>query len=76
MKNLFEQHESEVRSYCRNFPAVFTSAKGAWMTDQDGRRYLDFFAGAGVMNCSATASPTRWTCTAPPNATSSSASSA
>ncbi|MFT5934152.1 MAG: diaminobutyrate-2-oxoglutarate transaminase [Hydrogenophaga sp.] len=50
MKNLFEQHESEVRSYCRNFPAVFTSAKGAWMTDQDGRRYLDFFAGAGVMN--------------------------
>jgi diaminobutyrate-2-oxoglutarate transaminase len=50
MKNLFEQHESEVRGYCRNFPAVFTSAKGAWMTDQDGRRYLDFFAGAGVMN--------------------------
>ncbi len=50
MKNLFEQHESEVRSYCRNFPAVFTNAKGAWMTDQDGRRYLDFFAGAGVMN--------------------------
>ena len=50
MKNLFELHESEVRGYCRNFPAVFTSAKGAWMTDQDGRRYLDFFAGAGVMN--------------------------
>ncbi len=50
MKNLFEQHESEVRGYCRNFPAVFTSAKGAWMTDEDGRRYLDFFAGAGVMN--------------------------
>jgi diaminobutyrate-2-oxoglutarate transaminase len=50
MKNLFEQHESEVRGYCRNFPAVFTTAKGAWMTDQDGRRYLDFFAGAGVMN--------------------------
>jgi diaminobutyrate-2-oxoglutarate transaminase len=50
MKNIFEQHESEVRGYCRNFPAVFTTAKGAWMTDQDGRRYLDFFAGAGVMN--------------------------
>ena len=50
MKNLFEQHESDVRGYCRNFPAVFTTAKGAWMTDQDGRRYLDFFAGAGVMN--------------------------
>ena len=50
MKNLFEQHESEVRGYCRNFPAVFTSAKGAWMTDEKGDQYLDFFAGAGVMN--------------------------
>ena len=46
----FEQYESEVRGYCRNFPAVFSSAKGAWMTDADGRRYLDFFCGAGVLN--------------------------
>ncbi|WP_291013560.1 diaminobutyrate--2-oxoglutarate transaminase [Hydrogenophaga sp.] len=50
MNNIFEQHESEVRGYCRNFPAVFVSAKGAWMTDENGERYLDFFAGAGVMN--------------------------
>jgi diaminobutyrate-2-oxoglutarate transaminase len=50
MNNIFEQHESEVRGYCRNFPAVFASAKGAWMTDENGKRYLDFFAGAGVMN--------------------------
>lgn len=48
--NVFEQHESEVRGYCRNFPAVFASAKGAWMTDSQGRRYLDFFSGAGVLN--------------------------
>lgn len=48
--NIFEQHESEVRGYCRNFPAVFASAKGAWMTDTEGRRYLDFFSGAGVLN--------------------------
>ena len=48
--NPFEQHESEVRGYCRNFPAVFSSAKGAWMTDTEGRRYLDFFCGAGVLN--------------------------
>ncbi|MGB3071069.1 MAG: diaminobutyrate--2-oxoglutarate transaminase [Ottowia sp.] len=48
--NIFEQHESEVRGYCRSFPAVFSSAKGAWMTDTTGRRYLDFFAGAGVLN--------------------------
>src|SRR5690606_23328015 len=48
--NIFEQYESEVRSYCRNFPTVFKSAKGAWMTDENGRSYLDFFAGAGVLN--------------------------
>lgn len=48
--NIFEQHESEVRGYCRSFPAVFASAKGAWMTDNKGRRYLDFFSGAGVLN--------------------------
>ncbi len=48
--NIFEQYESEVRSYCRSFPVVFKSAKGAWMTDVDGRSYLDFFAGAGVLN--------------------------
>ncbi len=48
--NIFEQHESEVRGYCRSFPAVFASAKGAWMTDANGRRYLDFFCGAGVLN--------------------------
>lgn len=48
--NIFEQYESEVRGYCRNFPAVFTTAKGAWMTDTEGRKYLDFFAGAGVLN--------------------------
>jgi diaminobutyrate-2-oxoglutarate transaminase len=48
--NTFEEHESEVRGYCRNFPAVFASAKGAWMTDTKGRRHLDFFCGAGVLN--------------------------
>ncbi len=47
---IFETHESEVRGYCRNFPTVFNSAKGAWMTDLDGNRYLDFLSGAGVLN--------------------------
>jgi len=46
----FTQLESEVRSYCRNFPVVFSKAEGSWLTDEDGKRYLDFFAGAGVMN--------------------------
>lgn len=47
---VFEQYESEVRSYCRAFPAVFTRAKGSYIEDQNGRRYLDFFAGAGALN--------------------------
>ncbi|MFM9376390.1 diaminobutyrate--2-oxoglutarate transaminase [Gordonia sp. VNK21] len=46
----FAKHESEVRSYCRNWPAVFTTASGSWLTAQDGIRYLDFFAGAGALN--------------------------
>ncbi|HRP75727.1 MAG TPA: diaminobutyrate--2-oxoglutarate transaminase [Rhodocyclaceae bacterium] len=48
--SIFEQYESDVRGYCRNFPTVFDTAKGAWMTDTKGRKYLDFFAGAGVLN--------------------------
>lgn len=48
--NIFETRESEVRSYSRGWPAIFTSAKGAWLTDRDGKQYLDFFAGAGALN--------------------------
>jgi diaminobutyrate-2-oxoglutarate transaminase len=42
--------ESEVRSYCRSWPVVFDTARGARLTDVDGRSYLDFFAGAGALN--------------------------
>lgn len=47
---VFEQRESEVRAYCRAFPTVFTSASGARQVDESGRSYIDFFAGAGVLN--------------------------
>ena len=47
---VFENHESEVRSYCRNWPVVFDTARGARVTDVEGRSYLDFFAGAGALN--------------------------
>ena len=47
---IIEQYESEVRSYCRRFPAVFTKAKGAIMTDESGNCYIDFFDGAGALN--------------------------
>jgi len=48
--SIFEKYESEVRSYCRKFPVVFTKAKGAEMFDTDGNTYLDFFCGAGSLN--------------------------
>ena len=47
---VFENIESNVRSYCRSFPTVFTKAKGAVMTDENGKEYVDFFAGAGALN--------------------------
>ncbi len=46
----FERHESEVRSYCRDFPVVFDTAHGATLVDEEGNEYLDFFAGAGALN--------------------------
>jgi diaminobutyrate-2-oxoglutarate transaminase len=46
----FETLESEVRSYCRSFPAVFERALGHCLYDEAGREYLDFFSGAGTLN--------------------------
>ncbi len=47
---VFEKHESEVRGYIRSFPVVFDKAIGAELFDEDGNRYIDFFAGAGTLN--------------------------
>lgn len=46
----FERLESQVRSYCRVFPTVFRSARNATLEDTQGRRYIDFFAGASTLN--------------------------
>ncbi|HET8707953.1 MAG TPA: aminotransferase class III-fold pyridoxal phosphate-dependent enzyme, partial [Pseudomonadales bacterium] len=46
----FTAYESNIRSYCRSFPVVFQKAKGAYLFDEEGRRYIDFFAGAGALN--------------------------
>jgi len=48
--SVFETVESEVRSYCRGWPTVFDRARGSLLYDEDGRPYLDFFAGAGSLN--------------------------
>ena len=47
--NIFERLESEVRAYCRTWPAIFDTAVNARQTDTDGKEYIDFFGGAGVL---------------------------
>lgn len=48
--NIFEELESEVRSYARSFPRIFNRACGEYLYDNDGTQYLDFLAGAGTLN--------------------------
>lgn len=48
--SIFEQRESNIRAYGRVYPVVFSSAKNARQTDEQGKEYIDFFAGAGVLN--------------------------
>jgi diaminobutyrate-2-oxoglutarate transaminase len=49
-RTVFDRLESNVRSYCRAFPAIFERASGAYLYDEAGREYVDFFAGAGTLN--------------------------
>ncbi|MEV7019714.1 diaminobutyrate--2-oxoglutarate transaminase [Streptomyces sp. NPDC093991] len=48
--DVFGRLESEVRSYCRGWPAVFDRANGSRLYDENDRPYLDFFSGAGALN--------------------------
>ncbi len=48
--DIINSHESNVRSYCRSFPAIFVKAQGSTIEDVTGRPYLDFFSGAGALN--------------------------
>ena len=47
---VFEELESEVRSYVRGWPAVWARAHGSSIWDENGREYVDFFSGAGGLN--------------------------
>jgi diaminobutyrate-2-oxoglutarate transaminase len=47
---VFQQMESAVRSYSRNFPVVFERARGSYLYDQKGNPWLDFLSGAGSLN--------------------------
>ncbi|QDX94317.1 diaminobutyrate--2-oxoglutarate transaminase [Brevibacillus laterosporus] len=48
--SIFEQLESNVRSYCRAFPDVFVKGKNSAMYTKSGEKFIDFFAGAGALN--------------------------
>lgn len=48
--DVFHTVESEVRSYCRDWPTVFDTAGGSRIRDEHGTEYIDFFAGAGALN--------------------------
>ena len=41
--------ESNARTYPRRLPVAIAEASGSYVTDVDGRRYIDFLAGAGVL---------------------------
>ena len=47
---LYNFNESEVRSYCRNFPVIFGKSSGEFLYDNQGKRYIDFLSACGALN--------------------------
>ncbi|KUM28722.1 diaminobutyrate--2-oxoglutarate transaminase [Mesorhizobium loti] len=47
---IFRRLESQVRSYSRSFPVVFSTARGAQLFARDGTAYLDFLMGCSSLN--------------------------
>ena len=48
--SIFDDRESNVRTYCRSFPNTFHRAKGSILYSESGEEYIDFFAAAGSLN--------------------------
>ncbi|WP_245287069.1 diaminobutyrate--2-oxoglutarate transaminase [Bradyrhizobium sp. Tv2a-2] len=46
----FAALESNVRSYSRLFPTIFSGAQGSIMSTEGGRKVIDFLSGAGALN--------------------------
>ncbi|MFC6064414.1 aspartate aminotransferase family protein [Streptomyces ochraceiscleroticus] len=44
-----ENNESSARTYPRKLPVAIAEASGSRITDMDGRVYIDFLSGAGVL---------------------------
>lgn len=49
-RSVFEERESQVRTYCRSFTRVLATARGSFVYDTEGNGYIDFLAGAGTLN--------------------------
>ncbi len=43
-------NESNVNRYAKDFPTVFEFASGDILSDHIGKKYIDFFCGAGALN--------------------------
>ncbi len=39
-----------MRGYCRSFPTIFETARGATLVNEEGEEFIDFFAGAGALS--------------------------
>lgn len=50
IETIFSRRESQVRSYCRTFDAIFTTAQGSELWDTKGQRFIDFLAGCSALN--------------------------
>ena len=48
-KEYMEAAEQSILHTYNRFPAVFDHGKGVYLYDTDGRQYLDFASGIGVM---------------------------
>ena len=46
----FATYESDIRAYSRVYPSVFVKGDNAKQIDENGKEYIDFYAGAGVLN--------------------------
>lgn len=49
-QSIFDRRESQVRSYCRSFDAVFNRATGSTLYDNEGNSYTDFLSGCSSLN--------------------------
>jgi len=47
---VYEELESNVRSYCRFFPFELATAKNATISLSSGKEYIDFLSGCGSLN--------------------------